>query len=55
VIPCTRFTRNNPGCRCDRCIEWRRLMKKDEKKSASIQKVRRSEARKRAAPWEGKP
>jgi len=57
VIPCTRYTRNNPGCRCTECLERRqreRLHKRIAKKAAvAIEHIRRKDARKRAAPWEG--
>lgn len=53
TLPCTRFTRNNPGCRCPRCISTRRTLKAEKRHADATEKVRRSEARKRAAPWEG--
>lgn len=53
AIPCTRFTRNNPGCRCQQCLVHRGLMKRDRRKDAAIGRVMTQDRRKRAAPWEG--
>lgn len=64
VIPCTRFTRNNPGCRCVRCLERREALKRKNRDAAAlaraaktvskaIARIRAQDGRKRARPWEG--
>lgn len=60
-IPCTKYTHNNPGCRCVACLKFRRTLKAvtragktvEARKRQQIAQVRTRESRKRARPWEG--